>query len=117
MLRTILAAFLATHTPAPKHAAHPSPSPMPAATFIAECVHERTGPTGGISVAEARELCGAIVRNSAIIHAAVQRANAAIEACELAVSVACEDTTLRSVDSGECEDDVLRARGAFDPCH
>jgi len=44
------------------------------------------------------------------------RAAKAIEACELEVSIACEDTTERDHDGGECSDATLNAKHAFDVC-
>jgi hypothetical protein len=84
--------------------------------WVAACVHERTGPTGGIPAREALELCRSIAKHQARIDRLAARAAAAIEACEAEVSVACEDTTERSSDHGECSDATLRASHAFDVC-
>lgn len=51
------------------------------------CVHEHTGPTGGITVSEATRQC----RSTAKATAAVTKARKAIAACEQAVSDACVD--------------------------
>jgi hypothetical protein len=52
------------------------------------CVHERTGPTGGITVAEATKLC----RLEAKVRAAQAKAKAVIAACEQAVADLCVET-------------------------
>lgn len=75
--------------------------------FIAECVHERTGPTGGITVRQALKLCTGIVRHNGRIAKAAARAKKAIEACEQAVVDACVDAA-DSSGSSECEDAALR---------
>lgn len=84
--------------------------------FIADCVTERTGPDGGITAKEALKLCTGIVKHQARIDRLAERAAKAIEACEEEVSIACEDTTERDHDGGECSDDTLRAKHAFDVC-
>lgn len=97
--------------------------------FVVQCVDERTGPTGGISTDDAYELCRAIVKHNHRIDKLAKRASDARSAgaaprliarltaeCAEEVSVACEDTTVRSVDGGECSDATLEAKHAFDVC-
>ncbi len=102
----------------PRKHARRAKAPTSAATeaYIAECVGERTGPDGGIPVKEALKLCTGIVRHDAKITKLAARAAKAIEACEEEVSIACEDTTERDHDGGECSDATLRAAHAFDVC-
>lgn len=100
-----------------KHRAH-SARPSEAATeaYIVACINERTGPTDGISAREAIKLCTGIAKHQARIDKLAERAAKAIEACEEEVGIACEDTTERDHDGGECSDDTLRAKHAFDVC-
>lgn len=97
--------------------------------FVVACVDERTGPTGGISTDDAYELCRGIVRHQHKIAKLAKRASDARSAgaaprlvkrleweCAEEVSVACEDTTVRSEDGGECSDATLEAKHAFDVC-
>lgn len=86
--------------------------------FVAECIHERTGPAkdGGITLADATALCKGIVRHQGRITRLAQRAADAIEACHEEVVIACEDTTVRSTDKGECSDATLNGKHAFDVC-
>lgn len=76
---------------------------------IAACVHERTGPTGGIPAKEALKLCTAISRHDAKIAKAKARAAKAIETCRDEILVACEDETERDHDDGECSIETLQA--------
>lgn len=97
--------------------------------FVVACVDERTGPTGGLSTDDAYELCRAIVKHQHRIDKLAKRASDARSAgaalrlvkrleweCAEEVSIACEDTTVRSVDGGECSDATLEAKHAFDVC-
>lgn len=97
--------------------------------FVLACVDERTGPTGGISTDDAYELCRGIVKHSRRIDKLAKRASDARSAgaaprlvkrleweCAEEVSIACEDTTVRSTDGGECSDATLEAKHAFDVC-
>lgn len=107
---------------------HPSKAQAAKERFVLACVDERTGPDGGISVDEAMQLCRGIVRHQARITklatlAAKARAAAlpnlvkrAEHDCAEEVSIACEDTTERSEDHGECSDKTLEAKHAFDVC-
>ena len=102
------------------------------AAWMSTCIHERTGPVGGISQSEARAICTAENPHSkhraddpAValakrelasaklqlrIAKATARAARAIELCEEAILVACEDTTERATDRGECDADKLSAQ-------
>lgn len=97
--------------------------------FVLACVDERTGPDGGIDTDEAFKLCRGIVRHQVKIdklakRASDARANGATPRliqrleweCAEEVSIACEDTTERSEDHGECSDQTLEAKHAFDVC-
>ena len=97
--------------------------------FVLACVDERTGPDGGIELDDAFKLCRGIVRHQAKITKLAKRAEGArtagaaprlvrlLEAaCAEEVSIACEDTTDRAVDNGECSDKTLEAKHAFDVC-
>ena len=99
------------------------------AKFVHDCVDERTGPTDGISTDEAFKLCRGIVRHQHKITKLAKRAADARSAgaaprlitrleaeCSEEVSIACEDTTVRSEDGGECSDATLEQRHAFDVC-
>lgn len=128
-----LAAILATlalatsANAAPRHR-RPSAAKLAKERFVLACVDERTGPDGGIPVDEAMKLCRGIVRHQARIShladlaAKARAANlprlAAKVAWECAeeVSIACEDTTERSEDHGECSDATLESKHAFDVC-
>lgn len=76
---------------------------------VTACVHERTGPTGGIPAKEALKLCTQIARHTTKHAKAKARAAKAIEACRDDVFVACEDETERDHDDGECSDEALQA--------
>lgn len=120
-MRTALAlaallSIVATADARPHRRQHQRESKAVQDRYIATCVSERTGPVGGLPVREALTLCTSIARHDAKIARLAERAAAAIEACELEVSIACEDTTERAEDHGECSDDTLRARHAFDVC-
>jgi len=86
------------------------------------CIHERTGPVGGVSLTEARAICGAELPDDEVAAAkqalALARANArvakakakvakAVEACEQAVVDACVEAALPD-GSTDCEDAALR---------
>lgn len=73
----------------------PSPAKLASAAWVRDCVHERTGPTDGLSVPIATRLCKAMSR----IHDA-------IEACEQAVVDACVDQALPD-GSTDCMDEAL----------
>lgn len=126
MRTTIAALVLALTTSAvnaaPRHKAH---KPRAESKWVRDCIAERTGPTEGITAAEARRICRAeepedevsaakaaltLARLKARIAKAKARVAKAIEACEEAVVVECENTTLRSTDGGECSDATLRPR-------
>lgn len=81
--------------------------------FIADCVHERTGPDGGITAREAIRLCTGIVRHDAKIAKAAARALKAIAACEQAIVDACVDAA-EPEGSADCLDEALRP--AFATC-
>ncbi|HEY6117466.1 MAG TPA: hypothetical protein VI172_16050 [Candidatus Dormibacteraeota bacterium] len=95
---------------------------------ILACVDERTGPTGGLELDEAMKLCRSIARHDAKIaklaKLAAQARSAGIDRltrraeweCAEEVSIACEDTTVRAEDHGECSDATLEAKHAFDVC-
>lgn len=92
------------------------------------CVDERTGPTDGLELEEAFRLCRAIARHDAKVaklakQAAQARASgitrlaARLEwECAEEISIACEDTAVRSEDGGECSDATLESKHAFDVC-
>lgn len=97
--------------------------------FVLACVDERTGPDGGIDTDDAFKLCRGIVRHQAKIAKLAKRAEGARIAgaaprlikrleweCAEEVSIACEDTTERDHDGGECSDATLEAKHAFDVC-
>lgn len=99
------------------------------AKFVHDCVDERTGPTGGISTDDAYQLCRGIVKHNRRIDKLAKRASDARSAgaaprlvkrleweCAEEVSIACEDTTIRGEDNGECSDATLEAKHAFDVC-
>lgn len=127
-LTAILAslALAATASAAPRK--HVSKSHAAKERFILECVDERTGPTDGLEVEDAMKLCRGIVRHQAKIAKLAKLAADARAAklpnlvkraefdCAEEVSVACEDTTERSEDHGECSDKTLEAKHAFDVC-
>lgn len=133
-LSAILASLvLATSTPvsaAPrKHNPAAKARKAAEAKFVHDCVDERTGPTGGISTDDAYELCRGIVKHQHRIDKLAKRASDARSAgatprliakleweCAEEVSIACEDTTLRDHDGGECSDATLEKLHAFDVC-
>lgn len=97
--------------------------------FVLACVDERTGPDGGISTDDAYQLCRGIARHNAKVEKLAKRASDArsnggsprlvarlTAECAEEVSIACEDTTVRSEDHGECSDATLEAKHAFDVC-
>lgn len=86
------------------------------------CIHERTGPVGGVSLAEARAICGAelpddeveaakhalaLARANARVAKAQAKARKAVEACEQAVVDACVEAALPD-GSTDCMDEALR---------
>lgn len=74
----------------PRHRAARHAAPRPDDAEVAACVHERTGPTGGISPHEAVQLCSRIARSKVRVAKAVLKARDAIELCEQAVVALCE---------------------------
>lgn len=129
-MRTLLAlALILTATTAdakPRHHARRKPADS---TWVRQCVAERTSST--VTAAQARASCKAeepddevslakrelaAARHRAKIAKLADRAAKALEACEEAVSLACEDTTERATDAGECSDATLRAAHRFDVC-
>jgi hypothetical protein len=97
--------------------------------WMRSCIHERTGPDGGIPVSEARAICKAeqpdddvaaaraqlsLARANAKIVKARARAAKAIEACEQAVVDACV-AAAKPDGSTNCEDENLKP--AFAQCH
>jgi hypothetical protein len=95
---------------------------------ILECVDERTGPTGGLELDDAEKLCRTIARHDAKVAKLAKRAAEARSAglerlvkrieseCVDEVTLACEDTTERAEDHGECSAARLEAKHAFDVC-
>jgi hypothetical protein len=111
-LAMLLASPVAVAFAAPRHHRSPKARTVTAESaageaFIAECVHERTGPTGGITVKAALKLCTGIVRHQSKIAKAAARARKAIEACEQTVVDACVDAAATD-GSTDCEDAALR---------
>jgi hypothetical protein len=112
------------------HAKPHKPSAKAAAKerFLMACIDERTGPDGGLELDDAEKLCRGILRHQARITklatlaakaraAGVQRLTKRAEwECAEEVSIACEDTTERAEDNGECSDKTLEAKHAFDVC-
>lgn len=97
--------------------------------WMTTCIHERTGPTDGITVTEARRICKAEAPDDEVSAAksqlALAKANAkvakarakaakAIEACEQAVVDACVEAA-QPDGSSDCEDNALKP--AFAQCH
>ena len=96
--------------------------------FVLACIDERTGPTDGLTLADAEQLCRGIVRHQHKITKLAKLADRARAAgvdrltkraeweCAEEVSIACEDTTVRDHDGGECSDATLERLHAFDVC-
>lgn len=121
-LSTLLAA-LALTTSAAWAGPHRKPHARKADTaWMRDCIHERTGPVGGVSFAEARAICTAeqpddevaaaklqlaLARSNAKVQKARARARKAIEACEQAVVDACVEAAKPDGSTG-CEDAALR---------
>lgn len=97
--------------------------------WLKGCIHERTGPDGGVSPGEARAICLAeqpedqvegakaqlrLARANAKIAKARVKAAKAIEACEQAVVDACVEAA-KPDGSTDCEDEALKP--AFAQCH
>lgn len=97
--------------------------------WLTACIHDRTGPVGGVSKPEARKLCKAeqpdddieaakaqlaLAKANAKIAKARAKAAKAIEACEQAVVDACVAAALPD-GSTDCEDEALKP--AFAQCH
>lgn len=107
---------------------HPSKAHGAKERAVLACIDERTGPTGGLDLEDASKLCRSIARHDAKIAKLAKLAQQARDAklprlvskatadCEEEVSIACEDTTERAEDHGECSDATLRAKHAFDIC-
>lgn len=85
----------------------PRRAPRTDTAWVRNCIHERTGPTDGISVTEARQICRAeqpddevsaakrelvLARANAKVAKAKARARKAIEACEQAIVDRCVET-------------------------
>lgn len=127
-----LTAILATLALATSAAAaprkHVSKAQAAKERLVLACVEERTGPDGGIEVEDAMRLCRGIARHQAKITKLATLAAKARAAklpnlvkraefdCAEEISIACEDTTDRSEDHGECSDKTLEAKHAFDVC-
>lgn len=97
--------------------------------WVKDCITERTGPTGGIPVTEARKICRAeepedeveaskrqlaVARAKAKLAKAKAKLAKVIEACEQAVVDVCVETALPD-GSTDCEDSALKAQ--FSVCH
>lgn len=92
--------------------------------WMTACIHERTGPVGGVSKSEARKICKAeqpddevaaareqlkLARLNAKVAKAKERVRKAIEACAQAVTDRCVETAAPD-GSTDCNvDDGLRA--------
>lgn len=122
---------LATLYAAPAADAKPHRKAPQLSQWMRTCIHERTGPDGGLSVTEARAICRAEQPDDEVAAAkqqlaeakagrkldkAKERARKAIEACEQAVVDSCV-AAAGPDGSPVCEDDAIRAAGAFDICH
>lgn len=98
----------------------------PVATWMSDCIHERTGPVGGVSLVEARKICKAeqpedeveaakqaltVARLNAKVLKARARAQKAILACEQVVSDLCVENAAPD-GSTDCEAPAL-----FAACH
>ncbi len=100
ILATLALSSSASAAPRKAHHAHhahharraPSPAKIASQQWVRDCVHERTGPTGGLSVTVATRLCRAL-----------SRVHDAIEVCEQAVVDACVEQD----GAASCEDDAL----------
>jgi hypothetical protein len=126
-MRTILAALALSLVAGSASAApHRKPHRQRDTAWVRTCIHERTGPEGGIPVAEARAICLAeqpddevsaakqqltIARANARVAKAKERAHRAIEACEQAIV----DSCFAALPDGKCEDTDLTT--AFAVCH
>lgn len=130
-MRTLatLALVLSLASTAAAKPRHHVPHRAKQTAWMKACIHERTGPDGGIPVGEARTLCLAEqpeddvdvakrqlteARAKAKVVKARERVAQAIEACEQAIVDSCVAT---APDDGtaSCEDTDLRA--AFQVCH
>jgi len=99
-----LASTVAVAAPRKHHAARraPSPAKIAAQQWVRDCVHERTGPTDGLTVPVAQRLCRAMSR----IHDA-------IEACEQAITDACVEQCTDTTNGCDCNtEDGLAAEFA-----
>lgn len=120
---THLALVLSLLAPSAAIAA-PRRAPKHDTAWMRTCIHERTGPVGGVSRTEARAICKAEQPDDEVAAARAQlslaRANAkvakararvakAIESCEQAVVDAC--VAAASPDgSTDCQDEALRTQ-------
>lgn len=103
--------------------ARPRKSPRRPAdsAWVKTCIHERTGPVGGISVREARAICLAeqpddevsaakaqlsLARANAKVLKAKERVRKAVEACEQAIVDRCVDIA-KPDGSTDCMDSAL----------
>lgn len=124
-MRTLSALVLALATltsiadAKPRHARKPRTDTR----WMRDCIHERTGPVGGVSQREARTICTAeqpddevaaakaqlsLARINAKVAKAKARAAKAIEACEQAVVDRCVEAA-KPDGSTDCQDETLRA--------
>lgn len=105
------------------------PHRMRDTAWMKSCITERTGPTDGVTVAEARRICRAeqpedevsaakqqlaVARAASKVAKAKERSHKAIEACEQAVVDSCV-AAAPADGSVNCEDADLRT--AFLVCH
>ena len=119
-LALTVTAAAASFADAKPHRAHRA-KPTKATQWMRDCIAERT--SAGTSRIEATKICRSeqpdddvaiakrqldAARLAAKLAKARERVAKAIEACEELVSVACEDSTERSTDNGECSDETLR---------
>lgn len=118
-IAAIVLALTTTAHAAPRHKAH---KPHHESQWVRDCIHERTGPTEGISGAEARRICRAeepedelgaaksaltMARLNAKVAKARERVAKAIEACEQAVVDRCVEFA-KPDGSTDCEDGALK---------
>lgn len=101
ILASLALATSAAAAPRKHHARRaPSPAKLASQQWVRDCVHERTGPTDGLELADATRLCRALSR----IHDA-------IEACEEAIVNICV-AQANPDGSTDCMDEALAAEFA-----
>jgi hypothetical protein len=115
----VLALTTTTAVAAPRHKAH---KPRAESRWMRDCITERTGPTEGLTVSDARRICTAeqpedevsaakaalvLARMNAKVAKAKARVAKAIEACEQAVVDRCVEFA-KPDGSTDCEDAALR---------